>query len=188
MVVFYLRNSRNPDAKIVAVTVSLSLDSIKPQDAAVRPDQFTTATGSEYPNLQDLEGDGSWILIAETNELDSGGIRIPTEFVNLVSTGTVHLEIEAALGRIGSQVDWGTLKADTKPPKLIEITPPLDQTTDVPITSNIVVRLEEPLPAAGIDLSTVSATLNGFDITGDLELRGNIFDLTMIYRPTRILN
>jgi len=188
MVQFYLRNSRNPDSKIVAVTVSLSLDSIKPQDALVRQDQFAAGSGIEYPNLQDQEGDGSWILIADTTELDSSGNRIPTEFVNLVTTGTVHLEIEAALGRIGSQVDWGTLQADTKPPKLVEITPALDQTTDVPITSNIVVRLEEPLPSAGIDLSTVSATLNGFDITGDLELRGNIFDLTLIHRPTRILN
>lgn len=188
MVVFYLRNSRNPDSKVVAVTVSLSLDSLKPQDAAVREDQFTTASGSEYPNLADLEGDGSWILVADTNERDINGNKIDSEIVNLVSTGTVHLEIEAALGRIGSQVDWGTLKADTKPPRLVELTPPLSQTTDVPITSNVVVRLEEPLPAAGVDLSTVSATLNGFDITGDLELRGNIFDLTMIYRPTRVLN
>jgi len=187
MVVFYLRNSRNPDSKVVAVTVALSLDVLVPQNTAVRSDQAPTATGSEYPNLIDLEGDQSWILIASTTEPDAAGNPIDPEFVNLVSTGTVHLEIEAALGRIGSQVDWGTILPDTKPPRLVEITPPLDLTTNVPITSNIVVRLEEPLPAAGIDLSTVSATLNGFDITGDLELRGNIFDLTMIYRPTRIL-
>lgn len=188
MVVFYLRNSRTPDSKVVAVTVSLSLDSLKPQHAEVRADQYPTATGSEYPNLADLEGDGSWILIAETNEVDTNGVKIVPEFVNLVTTGTVHLEIEAALGRIGSQVDWGTLEADTKPPRLVEISPALDQVTDVPITSNIVFRLEEPLPAAGIDLSTLKVTLNGFDVTGDVELRGNVFDLTSIYRPTRILS
>jgi hypothetical protein len=186
MVEFYLRNSRNPDSKVVGVTVALSLDNLKPQAANVRLDQIPTATGSEYPNLRDLEGDGSWILIAETNEVDVSGVKIQPEFVNIVSTGTVHLEIEAALGRIGSQVDWGTILPDIKPPKLIEMTPALDQTTNVPITSNIVARLEEPLPAAGIDLSTVSATLNGFDITNDLELRGNIFDLTMVFRPTRV--
>lgn len=185
MVVFYLRNSRNPDAKVVAVTVALSLDNLKPQNAAVRPDQVASGTGSEYPNLQDLEGDGSWLLIAETNEQDTNGVKIQPEFVNLVTTGTVHLEIEAALGRIGSQVDWGTLEADNRPPRLVEITPALDQITDVPITSNIVFRLEEALPAAGIDLSTLRVTLNGFDVTGDTELRGNIFDLTGIYRPTR---
>ncbi len=186
MVVFYLRNSRKPDSKIVAVTVSLSLDNLKPQDALVRADQVSTASGSEYPNLQDLEGDGSWILIADTNELDVNGTKIVPEFVNLVTTGTVHLEIEAALGRIGSQVDWGPLLADNRPPKLIELTPALELTTNVPITTNIMARLEEALPAAGIDLATVSATLNGFDITGDLELRGNIFDLTLLYRPTRV--
>jgi len=186
MVVFYLRNSRNPDSKVVAVTVALSLDALNPQNTAVRPDQAPTATGSEYPNLIDLEGDQSWLLIASTTEPDAAGNPIDPEFVNLVTTGTVHLEIEAALGRIGSQVDWGDILPDTKPPRLVEITPSLDSTTDVPIGTNIVVRLDEPLPAAGIDLSTVSATLNGFDITGDLELSGNIFDLTMIYRPTRV--
>ncbi len=184
MVVFYLRNSRNPDSKVVPVTIALSLDSLKPQDAAVRPDQFTGASGTEYPNLQDLEGDGSWILVAQTTELDVSGNKIPAEFINIVSTGTVHLELEAALGRLGSQIDWGTILPDNRPPALVEITPPLDQTTNVPITSNIVIRLEEPLPAAGIDLSTVSVKLNDFDITGDLELSGNILDLTMIFRPT----
>jgi hypothetical protein len=70
---------------------------------------------------------------------------------------------------------------------LVEITPALDQTSDVPITSNSVVRLKESLPAAGIDLSTLKITLNDFDVTSESELRGNIFDLTAIYRPTRIL-
>jgi len=187
MVVFYLRNSRNPDSKVVPVTVALSLDVIVAQNTPVRSDQVPTATGSEYPNLIDLEGEQSWLLVAATTELDAAGNKIAPEFVNLVTTGTVHLEIEAALGRIGSQVDWGTILPDTKPPRLLEITPPLTQTTNVSIGTDIVVRLEEPLPSAGVDLSTVSATLNGFDITPDLELRGNIFDLTMIYRPTRIL-
>jgi hypothetical protein len=188
MVVFYLRNSRNPDAKVVAVTIALSADVLKPQAAPVRSDQVAGASGTEYSNLADPEGDQSWILIAETNEVGLGGNRIPREVVNLVTTGTVHLEIEAALGRIGSQVDWGTIAADIKPPKLVEITPALDQTTNVPITSNIIFRLQEPLPAAGIDLSTLNVQLNGFDITGDVELRGNIFDLTGIYRPKRVFS
>lgn len=193
MVVFYLRNSRAPDSKVVAVTVSLSSDVLKGQNTSVRLDQHpivsgVVPSGEDYPNLFDAEGEQSWILIAETNEEGLDGNRIPREVVNLVTTGTVHLEIEAALGRIGSQVDWGTLRPDTRPPELAEITPPLNQTTNVPITSNVVFRLQEPLPAAGIDLSTLNVKLNGFDITGDVELRGNIFDLTGIYRPTRVLS
>jgi len=185
MVVFYLRNSRNPNSKVVPVTVALSLDALKLGDTPIRPDQDPTATGIQYPNLMDPEGDQSWILIAATTEPDINGSPIVPEFINVVSTGTIHLELEAALGRIGSQVDWGTILPDTRPPRLAEITPTLDQVTDVPIMSNIMVRLQEPLPAAGIDLSTISGSLNGFDITEDLELSGNIFDLTMFYRPTR---
>ncbi len=194
MAVFYIRNSRNPDAKVVPITVALSSDVLKPDSTIltasgnVRPDQDPLGTGTAYPNLADPEGDQSWILIAQTTELDINGNSIDPEIINLVSTGTVHLELEAAFGRIGSQVDWGTLISDTRAPRLTEITPPLDQTTNVPIVSDIVFRLRENLPSAGIDLSTLSVTLNDFDITGDVELRGHIFDLTVIYRPTRILN
>ena len=187
MVLFHLQHNRTLDGKVVPITVALSLDSLKPQDALVRPDQHVSASGSEYPNLADLEGDGSWILIVATTEPDINGDPIDPEFINVVGSGTVHLELEAAIGRIGSQVDWGAIQPDTNPPKLVEITPALDQTTNVPITSNIVVRLKESLPAAGIDLSTVKITLNDFDVTSDVEFRGNIFDLTTIYRPTRIL-
>ncbi len=186
MVVFYLRNSKNPSFKVVPVTVALSLDSLKPQNTPVRADQDLLASGIEYPNLADLEGDGSWILIAATTEPDIDGNPIDPEFINVVTTGTVHLEIESALGRIGKQIDWGAVQPDIHPPKIREITPPLDKTTDVSILSDIVVRLEEPLPAAGIDLSTVKLTLNGIDITNDLELRGNIFDLTVIYRTIKV--
>ena len=178
----------NPDSKVVPVTVSLSLDNLRPQNAPVRLEQdvFGAASGAEYPNLADLEGDGSWLLIAATTEPDVNGDPIPPEFINVVTTGTVHLEIEAALGRIGNKIDWGTIRSDTKPPRLREITPALNETTGVSIHSNIVVRLEEVLPAAGIDLSTLKIKVNDFDVTDDLELRGNIFDLTAIYRPTRI--
>ena len=186
MVVFYLRSSKNPDSKVVPVTVSLSLDNLKPQNAPVREDQDLMGSGIEYPNLADLEADGSWILIAATTEPDINGNDIPPEFINVVTTGTVHLEIEAALGRIGKKIDWGEIRPDTKAPQLVEITPSLNQTTDVSIFSNVIFRLQEPIPAAGIDLSTLKVTINGFDVTPNVELRGNIFDLTAIYRPTRI--
>ena len=186
MVLFYLRNSKNPDSKVVPVTVSLSLDNLKPQNTQVRPDQDVLGSGIAYPNLADIESDGSWILIAATTELDISGNAINPEFINVVTTGTVHLEIEAALGRIGSQIDWGVIKPDTRPPQLVEITPALNQTTNVSIFSNIIVRLQDAVPAAGIDLSTLKLTVIGFDITPNVELRGNIFDLTAIYRPTRI--
>ncbi len=186
MVLFYLRNSRNPESKVVPVTVSLSLDNLKPENTPVRSDQVAPASGTAYPNLADIEGDGSWILIAATTEPDINGDPIDPEFVNVVTTGTVHLEIEAALGRIGNQIDWGVISPDTRPPHLVEITPALDQTTDVSIFSNIIIRLQDAVPAAGIDLSTLKVKVNNFDVTSDLELRGNIFDLTAIYRPTRV--
>lgn len=193
MVVFYLRNSRIPDGKIVPVTVSLNKEVFTGYTAAVRPDQNPVATGTLFPNLLDYEGEEIWILTLATREKDVDGNTIPTEIVNIVSEASIHLELEAALGRIGRKVNWGTPLPDSQPPKLIEIYPPLEQTTNVPITSNIILRLQDPLPAAGMDLSTLNLRINGLPIITsgiaeagmDTELRGNIFDMTIIHRPKR---
>jgi len=197
MVVFYLRNSRIPDGKIVPVTVAITLDAAKGTQATVTG----TVAGSnkQFPNLADSEGESIWLLTLSTTELDTAGDPIGTEIINLVSKDTVHDEIEAALGRIGSQVDWGTPLPDTQPPRLIELTPPLEQTTGVSIFSSIIARIQDPLPAAGIDLSTLNMSLTFLDtefpiLTSgiaepgeDVELRGNVFDLTIVHRPKVIL-
>ncbi len=186
MVVFYLRNSRSPDGKIVPITVSLSLDSVKAE--------FFPATGTGFPNRLDPEGDGIWLLTVSTTEPDSGGNSIASEIINVVSEETLHKELEAAIGRIGSKIDWGDLEDDLRPPRLIELTPPLDQVTDVPITSNIQFRLQDPLPASSIDLSTLNMTMNDFPIivsgttvSGfNVTTRGNVFDFEVVFRPQKI--
>lgn len=194
MVVFYLRNGRDPFGKIVPVTVALTHESVLAPLAPTREDQFPTATGTYLPNLLDPEANRIWLLTVSTTERDSSGNVIVPEIINLVSKDTVHLELEAALGRIGSKVDWGTLSPDTRPPRLLSITPALDETEDVPISSNIIVRLQDPLPAAGIDLSTLNVRLNGFDVVTsgvaqpdfNVDTRGNVFDFTVVHRPKRI--
>lgn len=194
MVVFYLRNSRSPDGKIVPITVALNNEAVVAQEAPSRSDQHPLGSGTEFPNLYDPEGDGIWVLTLSTTEPDENGDPIPTEFINLVSKETVHLELEAAMGRIGQKIDWGTLEEDNRPPRLVSLTPDLNQTTAVPIISNVIIRLKDPLPAAGMDLSTLNVRLNGFPIVTsgiaeperDVELQGNVFDLTVIHRPKRI--
>lgn len=183
MVVFYVRNSLNPDGKVIPITVALSSDVLKSGNFPIRSDQDPLGSGTQFPNLLDREGEQQWILILETTELDSSGNKIAPEIVNVVTTGTVHQEIEGAMGRISDKVDWGTLKADTRSPELVEFSPPITNTTNVPIVSNIVARLQDSLPAAGIDFSTISVKVNNFDITSDVEFTGTIFDLTLTYRP-----
>jgi hypothetical protein len=104
----------------------------------------------------------------------------------------VHTEIEAALGRIGERVEWPPLLADIQPPQLFSIEPP-QNATDVNIFSNIIYRITEPLPAAGLDLSTLNITLDNLPIVTsgvaapgeEVEFRGNVFDFTIIHRPKR---
>jgi hypothetical protein len=188
MVVFYLRNSRNPDGKIVPITVALTADAIKAFPFDTRPDQNPLGSGIPFPNMADPEGDQHWIVVLETTELDSSGNPIDPEIINVVTTGTLHQEIEAGMGRIADQIDWGSLQDDTRPPVLAEFEPEISNTTNVPITSNIVARLQEKLPAAGIDFDTVRVKVNDFDVTNDVEFRGTPFDLKLIYRPKRILS
>ena len=188
MVVFYLRNRLSPNGTIVPITVSLSLDAVE--------NTLFPATGTGFPNLNDLEGEGIWILIAETSDLDSGGNSIAPEIVNVISKDTLHQELESAIGRIGNKIDWGTLQEDDVAPQLLELVPPLNETSDVSILSNIIARVIDPLPATGLDLDTVNMTVNGFPIVTsgiaqpghDVTLFGNVFDFKMIFRPKRILS
>lgn len=194
MVVFYLRNSRIPSGKIVPVTVALNKEVILGAKTTARPDQNPVATGTYFPNLLDYEGEEIWIITLSTRERDADGDPIPPEVINVLSESHIHIELEAALGRIGRKIDWGTPLPDTQAPQLIEINPPLSQTSNVPISSNVILRLQDPLPAAGMDLSTLNLTLNGFPVVTsglaapgmDVDIRGNVFDLTIIHRPRRI--
>jgi len=195
MPVYYLRNSKAPDGKIVPITVSLNLEVF---DQVPWP----TATGTAYPNdpfpdTKDPEGEGIWVLTVSTSELDSSGEKIGIEVVNVLdpSLDTVHDEIQAAMGRIGEQIDWGTLLVDNVAPQLKSLEPPIEQTENVSIVSDVVARIIDPLPAAGLDLSTLNMSINELPVISggvtvspnNIELRGNVFDTTVIFRPTRIL-
>jgi hypothetical protein len=158
MVVFYLRNGKAPDDKVVPLTISLQLVVAPPRD-----------------------------------ELDKDtGAPIPPEIVNLISEDTVHEELQAAMGRIGSRVEWPALHPDTQPPQLADINPSLNA-EDVNIFSNITYRLKEPLPASGLDLATLNMTLNGLPVitsgvaeSGEnVDFSGNVFDLIVVHRPKR---
>ncbi len=193
MPVYYLRNSKAPDGKIVPITVSLNLEVLDPVP-------WPAATGTVFPNdpfpdTKDPEGERIWILTVSTSELDSSGDKIGIEVVNVLSLDTVHDEIEAAMGRIGEQIDWGTLLVDNVAPQLKSLEPSITQTENVPITSNVIARIIDPLPAAGLDLSTLNMSINGLPVISggaavspnDIELRGTVFDTTVIFRPKRIL-
>jgi hypothetical protein len=134
------------------------------------------------------------------------GIPIPPEFINVISEATLHDELEAAMGRIGERVVWPPILEDTSPPKLTSADPPQDA-TGVILLGNVIYRITESLPAAGLDLSTLNirfadnqlpivtsgvprppGTLGPTDTGEDVEFRGNIFDYTIIYRPKRSFN
>jgi hypothetical protein len=188
MVVFYAVNSRIPDGKVVPFTVALSSEVVKGQYFA------PTVTG--FPNLQDPEGDNIWLLTVSTTEPDVNGDPIPPEIINVISEGTLHIEIEAAIGRMGQKIDWGTPLPDVRPPRVEELNPPLTQTENVNIMDNILVRLKDPFPAAGMDLTTLNMQLNGFDVIAsgvvqagfDVRLSGNVFDFTIFHRPHRLFS
>lgn len=200
MVVFYLRNSLAPDDKIVPITVTLTLDGIEAQEFPVREDQDPLGTGTGFTNLADPEGNSVWLMLVAPprDELDKDtGIPIPPEFINVISEATLHDELEAAMGRIGERVEWPPLLVDIQPPKLTSQDPP-QNSTGVSILGNVIYRITESLPAAGLDLSTLNIKFadnqlpivtSGVAAPGeDVEFRGNIFDFTVIYRPKRSFN
>jgi len=174
MVVFHVRNSLIPDGKVVPMTVSLDLEALK-QSLPV-----------SFPDFSQPPADEVWLLIVSTTEPDTNGNPIHPEFINLVSLATLHLEIEAAIGRIGQKINWGTPLVDNIAPRVLDMVPPLNQSTNVSIWSDIIAHIVDPLPSAGMDFSTIKVKINGHDVTSNVQVKGSVFDFTLFFNPVRI--
>jgi len=132
------------------------------------------------------EGESKWFLELGTQELTASGTLIPPQLINNVSASNVEEEIEGAIGKICSYVDWGDFEADTVAPYIRNFYP-IGAAT--PINSTVVMNIVEDLPSAGIDLSEAKVTFNNgtinFDITSEINIEGDPYDYKIWWKPPK---
>jgi hypothetical protein len=126
------------------------------------------------------EGEPVWVVELATKEPHKDGGSIRPAFVHTTSAVTLDKAISNAVAQISEQVDWSPLLTDTRPPFVVYYTPSTDVAS---ITSSVNVGIKDITPAAGIDISTIKMTVNGEDVTNDLEITGDPLDYSVTWRP-----
>ena len=156
MAQFLIRNSLNPQ-KVIKCGIT-----------------FEQITPKSY------EGEGLWVVELATDELHKNGGNIPPEFINLTNLDNLDEEMEKAVEIISERIDWTLLEIDVRSP-FVESCYPSDYEID--IESNIEIIIKDLLPAAGIDISSIVMTVNGFDVTSESEISGDPYEYTLKWKP-----
>ena len=158
MAEYILRNSLNPD-KVVKCSIT-----------------FRKITNKNE------EGEPVWLIqIATTEQHKDGGDIVPV-FIHTASLDNIDIEINQATETIAAQVDWGTLKQDTRAP-IAYIIYPLGDVENVGVNSNVMFDIEDLLPAAGVDVDSIEVFVNGMDVTNELEITGDPYKYNVIWKP-----
>lgn len=135
--------------------------------------------------LKGLEGEPFWLAEINTNEPSVSGTQIASEYLHLKTLTNMDAEIEKVVSNICKQIDWTPQIEDTRGPIVTSYSP--SETTDVGIDSSVKLTINDLLPSAGIDISSICVTLNGFDITGELDITGDPYEYEVEWKPSTIV-
>ena len=153
---FFIRNSLNPSK---AVLCSLTYTQLVPKG---------------------FEGEAMWVLEMATNEPSISGTAILPEYINLTDDVYMEDEIKEAAERISVQVDWSPLLEDNYAPEIRSINP---SAYEVSLETSVKVIVGDGLPSAGIDLTSITMTINDFDVTNELEITGDPYEYEIKWSP-----
>lgn len=177
MATFYLTNAQYPD---------------NPQLFVVDVKQIVKLRGESGTDFSaSRRGEHYWEIVIYTSGVDFSGDRIKSKWLDVIGTSeSINDLINEKIKEICGQIDWSTtttltgpeLEAaeDTKPP-VVFWQYPEDGQIDVPLDSRIIIRIKDELPSKGIDISTLTMRVDGFDIVP--EVYGNKYDYTITYKP-----
>lgn len=162
MAEYILRNSLNPD-KVVKCSIT-----------------FRKLTN------KDDRAEPIWLIHIATDEPHKNGGDITPAFIHLATSDNLDLEINRATEKIASQVAWGELREDLRPP-IVSIIEPANDLDNVDIMSNVIFEIEDLLPAAGIDMDSIKVSVNGMDVTENLEISGDPYKYRVTWKPFKRL-
>jgi hypothetical protein len=139
--------------------------------------------GITYTQLIDVnskDGELVWVIELATDETTVSGLAIPHEFIYTTSFDKVDDEIENAVAKISSQINWAPLVEDTRAPIVDSIYP---STYIASIYDSIKLKLIDLQPSAGIDFSSVEMLINDMDVSADLIITGDEYECQVEWRP-----
>lgn len=158
-----LFNSQNPNGKRVPVSVNI-----------VHED-----------NVVSNDGELLYLMTFSTGALDILGQRIPAIVFENITAPSIQDYIEQGLTQIASQIDWELLEDDTFAPTVTQVVPSPNQ-EDIKIYSNVLVKVVDRFPTAGLDFSSLTFTVNDIDVTPEVNIKGNETQALITWVPKKI--
>lgn len=156
MAEFFIRNTLNPNK---VVKCDLTFRQVVPKD---------------------YEGEPIWIAELVTQEPHLNGGVIRPVYINLVDLDDLDSEVTEAVETISAQINWLPLDDDARAPIVTSYHP---VGSSVSIEDHVIINLEELFPAEGIDLSSLTMTINGFDVTPELIIEGDPYAYNVKWKP-----
>jgi hypothetical protein len=126
------------------------------------------------------EGEPVWLVEIRTLEPHKDGGSIPPEYIHYTNDQNLDVAIRKATQRIASKVNWEPTITDIRPPFVVDYSPRSDV---VDIYSDVMVDITDILPAAGIDPDSITMTINGLDVTDEIELIGDPYNYRVMWQP-----
>ena len=159
MAEYLLRNSLNPN-KVISCSITFRQIINKGED-----------------------GEPVWLLEVATKEPNKDGSGpIPPEYVHYTNKKNIDDAIKKATENIAKKVDWSPIYLDNRPPFVSSSEPQQGVTS---IFSNVVVKLKDVLPSAGIDLSSIKIIVNGVDVTSESNITGDPYEYDIVWIPPK---
>ena len=136
-------------------------------------------------------GESFWKLFIYTSGKDNSGEDVAPIVADVIgSDETVNEFVENTLAELCSFIDWSqqgefSPESDAGAPVITEQFP-LPGQINVPLTSPVVIRVQDLLPGVGTDSSTVSLKIDGHAVTPSVV--GNKYDYTFSFSPRPIFD
>lgn len=128
------------------------------------------------------EGEPVWLVQVSTAEPHKDGGDIAPAFIHLTTLDNLDVEVTKATETIALQTDWTPLQVDSRAP-IVSFIEPVGDLSDVPIYSSLRFEISELFPAAGIDIDSIEVTVNGVDVTSELDIIGDPYLYKCVWNP-----
>lgn len=125
-------------------------------------------------------GELIWVVEIATDEPHKDGGSIPPEYINLTTLDNIDEEIQIAVAALSEKIDWTPLDDDTREP-IVSSCYPSSYIAD--IEDDVVIVISEILPSAGIDIDSITMTINDMDVTSELEITGDPYEYEVKWKP-----
>ncbi len=128
------------------------------------------------------KGDNKYVFEISTRARDKDGNLIDKIFVYDTSVNGLLKALPKAVASICDKIYWGDIREDTKHP-VVEYYGPTG--INVSLFSSVTVGIADKFPSNGIDMNSITMSVNGFDVTNDLIIQGTYNKVNVSWSPKR---